>query len=515
MDITLSIPENSSDPDATLAGDAVEHDNGTMHMNLLVNCTSMDELDPLDVFTMMDIGNTGFWGSVSLEWMTCYIIYCILLYTALLAIFCVCIYLLFYALKQPFSLCSYNLVYLFTSYILWLIFSFTHGILLFVSIISGSERALANGARTSETMSSSIFVGIIIATIFFHPYLNSRFQLKSAVYSTLSIYLMTVVIVTVSLSTSEQKSSDILTVLIGFRAAMFLASTGTVILNILYRNSFNIKKLSYSFWSYKSLLVIAFPYFLLLCSYFLYTLSTVMSNSNCIENVQLHRAVWLVLNLLIRFCEISFCIAHFMKPVIFVKLNFKVTQAESRPKGDSVSCSQSSYLDQPQPYAESSQWRRSLEINYSLAEPKTVPLTSPLVEESEGLSEHVQNHLEKDKPCELEIKQLSCTQNSDSHFDKRNSEVQTLPKSISLPITTDKLHDASLRQSVNSNQIIVTTKSSDITQSNIIDGKAISQVHAMYSYTYVATHTCVCIYKFYIYSFVIIKGSINLAFDFS
>ena len=161
-------------------------------------------------------------------------------------------------------------------------------------------------------------------------------------------------------------------------------------------------------------------------NYYLYTLSTVVNKSGCIENVQLHRVVWLLLSTSLRIYEVSFSIVHFLRIGVFFN---QYPESESRSEGNAQSYSQSPYLDLAQLNIDSStQWHRSQEINYNFSESKPIPLTnSPLAEESEDLNEQqIQICPKKDKPCELEIEQFSYTaQNLDTHLDLRNSNHKT------------------------------------------------------------------------------------------
>ena len=479
MDVSIHDTDNSSanQNDDTPTGHAEELGDG-MH----TNCTLLNEIDLLDVFTMMDIGNIEFWGSAGVVWMTFFIIYCILFYIALLVIFCGCIYLLLHALKQSFLLRT--LVYLLTLYIFWFTFSFSHGILLFISIANGSDRTLANSARTLETISLSIFVSIIIVTTcIFHPYPNSRFPLRYTVCSTLSMYLLTVLIVILSLSTSERKSSDILTVLIFFRTVMFIVSTGTVILDIIYKHyCFKLEKLLVVLWRHTILLVIAVPYFLILCSYFLYALSTVVSNKNCIEKVQLHRVVWLVLNLLLRFCEVAFSVA-----VLIVEARKQVvTETKSKEESKSHNNYRSRYsssqlgpvllynnLINP---SELSLWKSQETILETISS-TTLPGEKKNVFESVGdlntQSAQKQQVLYEraHKPCEIEIEKLSCAaaKNLYALLDRGDSEVQSSNCIKSFPMIEypDQLHDTSRGVHLDQN-IFDATDNNEI----IIDGKS-------------------------------------------
>ena len=261
---TVMILDNSSASDFPDAPTGTAQNDDGIHM--IMNCTPLNALDLQDVFIRMDIGNNEFWGSMTNTWKRWFLLYCTLFYVALfLVLFCSCIGLLIYVLRRSFMhhiprAIVQAAVYLLILCFLWLTFSFVHGIILYISITNGSDKALANSARTLETITSSSFVSIIVVAIFSHPYptANCRFPLKFAFLSTIFIYSWTVVMVIFSLSTSEQKSLDILTVLIAFRCMMFLASTEIVVLNILYKHSFKTDL----FWNYRKLCVMVFLYFL-------------------------------------------------------------------------------------------------------------------------------------------------------------------------------------------------------------------------------------------------------------
>ena len=94
-------------------------------------------------------------------------------------------------------------------------------------------------------------------------------------------------------------SATFLVELIILRSLMFIASV--ILLVIYFKTQFFMRRRDKGLY-----IILAFLYFSISYSYFLYTLSTVISNSDCIENVQLHRAIWLVLNCLLRICEVRF-----------------------------------------------------------------------------------------------------------------------------------------------------------------------------------------------------------------
>lgn len=290
-------------------------------------CAPLNGSNLVDVFAKMDIGNTEFWGSVSVAWMIFFIMYCVLLYAVLLGLVCFCVYFLFHALKRHFFLRTS--VYLLALYILWFAFSFVYSILVINNIASdsGADKVMADVTRTMETVTSTSFVNIIIAAPFSNPHLKSRFPLTCVIISNVIISVMALVIVISSLSAISLFGRSTFIILIVFRILMFIVSISVVIFVILYKFKHLLKPIGPFFllWRNKILLVIAFPYFLLSCSYFLYTLGTVVSNSDCVENIQLNRTVWLVFNVLLRICEVIFSIKCLWNPRVFVKKKVPVT----------------------------------------------------------------------------------------------------------------------------------------------------------------------------------------------
>ena len=277
------------------------------YSGIYTNCTPLNELDLADVFTRMDIGSTEFWGGVSEVWKSFFITYYIIFYAALLVLLFSCVYLLCRALKQAFSLRT--LVYLLTTYICWSAFSAVCGILIINSVANGSDEVSANVTRTLETITSSGFVSIVIISFFSHPDSKLQFSLRYAFMCTVFIYVKAIILILLSLSEPVESFATFILLII-FRSLIFIASILTVMVGVLYRHSFK---------NHRSLLVIAFSYFLLLYAYFLYTLTTVVNNNSCVEDIELHRVAWLVLNSLLRICEVSFSVVYFIKAAIFVK----------------------------------------------------------------------------------------------------------------------------------------------------------------------------------------------------
>jgi len=441
----------------------------------------------IDVFARIDIGKTEFWGSLSVAWMICFIIYCILFYAALLSLLCGCIYLLFHALKDSFQLRI--LIYLLFLYVLWLSFSFVHSVLVINNIASaGSDKTMANIARTLEIIVSSNFVSIIIvAATFLHQDDDSnddsskrfRYPTTYCILSTILVSLMTMIIIITGLFVPFE-SLVILAILIVFRSLMFIASVLMTISSLFYKHSFKTKELCCLLWRlrYIKLLVTTFSYFLLSYSYFLYMLGTLASNNDCIENVQLHRAVWLVFNSLLRICEVSFSIGliYFVITRLFVKQI--MTESKSKRNSflkDSNPLQSLSFI--PQKLQETKESIAFPEDNIQSAKPVEENHTSDL-EDLER--QQVQIHPIVKNPCEVE--QLSHAQNSEGDLDKKDTGGQYVKfyrrhNQLSMSLPT-QIHDVSQSENSISDQTSDSATTFDNgsrgTLFSIPDGKAIT-----------------------------------------
>ena len=441
------------------------------------NCTRLNELDLADVFMKMDIGNTEFWGSSSIPWMTCFIVYSVLFYGALLILFCICVCLLFYAAREAYSLLA--LMYLLTTYAFWSVLSYAHGILIIYSIADdsgSSDTALAAVTRNLETITSSCFLAIIIVTFFSHSHStkvdseksdpnlhfvmkanskktdsNLHFPLRYAVLSTLVIYLMAILIVIMSTPVGRVRFATLIFVaLIIFRLLMFITSVLIVIVGI----SFKLHSLRAKEQFCNKLLVIALPYLLLSCTYFLYILATVVNNNNgCMEDIQLHRTVWLVFNSLLRLCEVSFSIVYFIKAIKLVKETL-TDDINGKPEKDSMS---SSFVCEAQ-----GSTRRSMFYGFSSDADKSA---KPV-----GLGRNA-NH--SDVEILVENYQSKNLLTTEAKHPSRiaNLDVEILSQSASPSPATSTLY-----QSVDSDRFLDATNFSDNTKitSNTLDGKAIA-----------------------------------------
>ena len=279
--------ENATDGEEVLPG--VFQENCTVNC---ADCTPLSTLDLMEVFTRMDIGNTEFWGNMSVAWLSCFIIYYVLFSILLVIMACIIVYLLKKRLR--FFVCILIL------FIMWSCFSCIHYTLLMNSIVNGSTTELANTTRALEIITSSSFMNFAIATILSSSP-NSHSSWRYMISIIIPIYLITGVIIAVSLLAE----SSALTALIVLRSLIFITSMALVNLDN-YKQCFNIKEQFYLLWRQKKILI--YPYFFISCAYFSYTLITIASNSSCIEDIQLHRAVWLAFNCLLRICEVGFSI---------------------------------------------------------------------------------------------------------------------------------------------------------------------------------------------------------------
>ena len=351
MDPVIVIPETRNTSSTV--------DNATDHSEPLSRCTPLDELDLVDTFTGMDIGNSEFWGSMSGFWKPCFIIYCALFYAALLILCGVCVGLLCYILKRA-AYSRRTLAYLLTLYIIWSTLSLAHGILMINSTASGSDRGLAHVTIILDTITSASFVSIMLVAIV--SFLDSmiHFTLRYALLSTLIIFVEAIIIVILSIPVGISVTL-IFVCMIVLRSLIFITSVILLFVVIFFKyNSLSAKQLICSLWKdNKVLLIIMFPYFLLLYTYYLYTLITILSNNNCTEDIKLRRVVWLMFNSLLRICETSFSASYFMKAITFLKepkqtrtmnYTFSLKDKPEKPVGKSIDQSD---MEEEQHYSKS------------------------------------------------------------------------------------------------------------------------------------------------------------------
>ena len=290
-----AITENTTaDGEEVLPG--VFQENGTANCT----CTPLSTLDLMGVFTRMDIGNTEFWGNISVAWMACFIVYYILFSILLVIMACSIVY--FFKKLRVLRYFAYILIL----FLAWSCFSCIHYTLLMNGIIHGSTIQLANTARGLEIITSSSFMNFaIVAILSYNP--NSHSSWRYMIFIIIPIYLITAVIIAVSL-VAESSS---LTALIVLRSLIFIVSIILVNLDIKYKRCFKIKDHLYLIWRQMKILI--YLYFFISVTYFSYALITIASNSSCVEDIELHRVAWLVFNCLLRICEVSFSIAYFVK----------------------------------------------------------------------------------------------------------------------------------------------------------------------------------------------------------
>ena len=294
-----------------------------------LGCTPLDELDLVDTFIGMDIaGNTEFWGSMSGFWRPCFIIYCVLFYAVLLILFGICVGLLCYTLKQAAEAAHSlrTLVYLLTLYIIWSTLSLAHGVLMIISTASGSDNGLAHATIILDTITSASFASIILVAIFSSLVSMVHFTLQYALLSTSLIFVEAIIIVILSIPIGISVTLMFVCMIV-LRSLMFITSVISLLVVVFFKHSsLSTKELICMLWkNNKILLIVAFPYFLLWYAYFLYAMITILSSSNCTEDIQLQRAVWLMFNSLLRICEVIFSVSYFMK----TRTLFKETLFES------------------------------------------------------------------------------------------------------------------------------------------------------------------------------------------
>ena len=395
----------------------------TLFDDVFSNCTPLSRVDLVDVFAKMDVGSTEFWGSASVVWMTFFIMYCILFYAALFGVFCYWAYV-YYRIKHLFSsiarfplsrlLCLQNLQ------IFWFASSFVHGILVINSVASGRDsEVVAVATRTIETVTSLSFVSIIIAT----PYFSLCLSLTRIILSNLVIYFLTMAIIVISIVGG---SGTLIVVMIVLRSLLFIASVAVIFVILLifyFKNKFYIYIMMRQDRRLSIYILITFLYFLISYLYFLYTLSTVASNSNCIEKVQLHRAVWLVLNFLLRICEVSF----FMLEARALITKFS-SMAMSNSNTNSTRCTQLplDYDTSKVSKSECNSRETKESTTYHIPTKSVTPVEEDIFDARDSEKKQIQQTEQvQNIPQIIEFEQLYHTLNVTATLDKRNCEVHT------------------------------------------------------------------------------------------
>ena len=305
----MPIGENATDATIQRGDDEVFEG---VHSNCTnCTCTPLSRLDLRDVFTRMDIGNTEFWDSISVSWLACFITYYILFSILLVILF-------IYFLKRFRRGFFVTIQILF---IMWCCFSCIHYTLIMNSILNGASIQLANTSRALELIASSSFMNFAVLAILLN--LDSPFSQKHPrrrlyiMFISIPIYLITGVITVVSLLAGSAAIAS----LIVFRLLIFISSIVLVNLDIDYKHCLKVKEQFRLLWTQKKLLI--YPYFLMSLAYFTYLLITVASNSKCVEDIQLHRVIWLVFNCLLRIYEVGFFLVYFLTIGRMVKVSRK------------------------------------------------------------------------------------------------------------------------------------------------------------------------------------------------
>ena len=372
-------------------------------------------------------------------------------------------------------------MYSLSTYIFWFISNYAHGILIIYSIAEDSESTdgtLAAVIRILETAASSSFVGIIVLAFFSHTTetdledtnpkeTDSKlyFPLKYAVLSTWVIYFIAVfimVILSMHLD-SEGLVISALVALVVFRSILFLTSALVLFVVILCKsNSLKKKEQFCSLWNDNKLLVIALPYILLSYTYFLYTLTTILNNS-CTEDIQLYREVWLVLNCVLRFCEIIFSIAYFIKTVKLVKEPL-ANDGPSEKDSNSV--------------LQGSNRKRILHMLEIVAEPVAKPVGSGETNYHSNLEESLAENYPKN---------LHTAKTENSLTFVPNLDVEKLSQSTVLSLETSRLY-----QSIDSERFLDAENFSDKTETSsnkLFDGKRLRLAAYLYYYVHIHVHT--------------------------
>lgn len=458
-------PPSTITENATADGEEVLP--GVFQENCTANCTSLSTLDLMNVFTRMDIGNAEFWGNISVAWMACFIIYYILFSILLVIMTCSVVY--FFKKLLRFFAC------ILTLFLVWSCCSCIHYTLLMNGVIHGSTIQLANTARALEIITSSSFMNFAIVTILSsNPDSHSSWQYMISIV--LPIYLITAVIIAVSLVAE----SSALTALIVLRSLIFIVSIILVNSDFNYKRCFKIKEHLNLLWRQMKILI--YLYLFISFAYYSYTLITIASNNSCIEDIELHRAVWLAFNCLLRVCEVGFSIAYFVKIRNKIETISIVSKSKRgltnwmkshilRQENHRPPLKSTSFTYQPPPLSE-------IGIQHNLSSSiQSTKLNNTVVPDQSDVTAGQNNHATV--VCEqmdmnmrtgmIEIEPLFQNSNYYRQYSEKSSNLEASVSSVTCSLRTD------VSQSVNSifsNESLYTTKLSSI----INDGKVIAKL---------------------------------------
>ena len=282
------------------------------------NCTELSTLDLMEVIARADIGNTELWGSMSEAWLACFIVYYVLF--SILLVITVCSYA--YFLRRLRSLVRTILIL----FALWSCFSFVHHVLLVNNVVNGSSVQLANATRDLEIIASSSFMNFAIVIILSSDPKSHSSQLQR--YIIFFIIPVIYLIAGANIVVSFLAGSFALITSIVLRLLLLFAYILSVNLDINYIQCFKSKEWLYLLWTQKSKKVSIYPYLFISCAYFLYVLITIASSDCCIEEIELHRVVWLVFNCLLKIYEFGFSMFYLIKIRAMFQLSCNVSVNE-------------------------------------------------------------------------------------------------------------------------------------------------------------------------------------------
>ena len=338
-----------------------------------LNCTELSGLDLMEVIARADIGNTELWGSMSKAWLACFIVYYALF--SILLVITVCSYA--YFLRQLRSRLRTVLIL----FGLWSFFSFVHHVLLMNSVVNGSSVQLANATRDLEIIASSSFINFAIVIILSSDPKSHSSQLQRYIMFLIipAIYLIAGANIVVSFFAGR----SVLFASFVLRLLLLLAYLLSVNLDINYIQCFKSKEWLHLLWTQKLKKVSFYPYFFISCAYFLYVLITIANSDCCIEQIELHRAVWLVCNCLLKTYEFGFSMVYLVK----IRKMFQSSLTASEENGCSVNWIKSLFRQERKPPLKSSSFtyepssslaKGSIHRNFSL----TTQLTDLKTEEN-------------------------------------------------------------------------------------------------------------------------------------
>jgi len=264
----------------------------------LDTCTTLANLDLIDVFTRLSIGNKDYWGTINAPWLALYYIHFIIFFTLLLIVNCWCGLILWEKRQSLRKHASF--VYLISTYCVWSFTSATYYVLLTVEVNSLSNRQLAITTKICELLSIASLMNGLLVTAVYQFYLFYNHSINKYVFCGINVpFLLTMFIIIFVLLLAN--GSILTAVIILTLVLVLIGAVGTTLFIINYTKLwFRLKEGQIHITSARKVLarsllirVLGYVYLVLLTFHLTSSLIKVDINDDCVENAQGKRSTWL------------------------------------------------------------------------------------------------------------------------------------------------------------------------------------------------------------------------------